>query len=141
MHSFNNLRYFMNWTVPLGLITAIMSPTIAVAANLSPTVDLAELSGEIYDHQSSSIGHSAVYDRARTAVENVVPKGISMDEAKARLQQAGMRCWLRNRFTGEVRCHAVLLESFEDRDQSSIVWDVRLGQIDGRVSSANVTVS
>jgi hypothetical protein len=123
------------------ILVAVSGFGPASAENYKPALDLEQLSGMIYDHQSYSLARSDVYDRARAAVTQAVPDGTTLSDAKARLETAGMQCRSIKRPADLLRCHAVLLESFEDRDPSSIIWDVDVSSTNGIVSNVRVNVS
>lgn len=113
----------------------------ATAGAPAPTLDLEKLSGEIYDHQSVSTAPSTVYARAQSAVYNAIPPGTPLREAKVRLNTAGFHCRAIKKTPDIVRCRAVMLESFENRDFSSIVWRVDIKSDHGAVSNIHVDVS
>ena len=113
----------------------------ATAGVITPTLDLEQLSGEIYDHQSVSHSPSTVYARAQSAVYNAIPPGTPLHEAQVRLKTAGFHCRTIKKEQGILRCRAALLESFEDRDPSSIIWRVDIKSDNGAVSNIKVDVS
>lgn len=113
----------------------------ATAGVLQPALNLEQLSGEIYDHQSVSHAPSPVYARAQAAIYNAIPPGTPLREAQARLNTAGFRCHTIKKTPDILRCRAALLESFENRDFSSIIWKVDVKSDKGSVSNIIVNVS
>ncbi len=93
-------------------------------------IKLDGLSSAIYDHPLVSA-------QAQAAIFYAIPVGLSVDEAKMRLERSGMRC-----VTDVVlRCYASIFENVDDRDYASIMWHVAICSENGRVSDVRAEVN
>lgn len=121
----------------LKFVAALLS--VAAVATPAPAsdLDLAKLSGEIYNQSYS--WHPS-YAKAKAAVSAAIPLGMTLAEARQKLELAGMDC-ANGKMPGDLRCRATMLESFEYRDYSSIIWKIDLHSTQDRVSHIDMDIS